>query len=91
MIAGEAYIYVNDQPAVNISELNSRAGYADVVPVQLKLKPGDVNTITVGSVGGGGKRQGPVLIAQGLSESALTVILPRLPCVHRWAGIIRGR
>ncbi|EMR63395.1 putative galactan -beta-galactosidase protein [Eutypa lata UCREL1] len=49
--AGEAYIYVNDEPAVNISSLNHRAGYHPVVPVQLKLQPGDVNTITVGSVG----------------------------------------
>ncbi|KAK7757532.1 hypothetical protein SLS62_000547 [Diatrype stigma] len=49
--AGEAYIYVNDEPAVNVSSLNHRAGYHPVVPVQLKLNTGDVNTITVGSVG----------------------------------------
>lgn len=55
--AGEAYIYVNDEPAVNVSSLNHRAGYYPVVPVQLKLSPGEVNTITVGSVGTEGKRE----------------------------------
>ncbi|KAI1283306.1 glycosyl hydrolase [Xylaria sp. FL0933] len=49
--AGEAYIIVNDEPAVNISSLNSRAGYHHLVPVQLKLKAGDDNTIVFGSMG----------------------------------------
>ncbi|KAI1496348.1 Arabinanase/levansucrase/invertase [Biscogniauxia marginata] len=47
--AGEAYIIVNDGPTVNISSLNSRAGYHSSVPVQLTLNAGDVNTITFGS------------------------------------------
>lgn len=54
--AGEAYIYVNDGPAANISSLNRRAGYHPVVPVQLKLEPGDVNSVTIGSVGSEGKK-----------------------------------
>ncbi|ORY72065.1 Arabinanase/levansucrase/invertase [Pseudomassariella vexata] len=49
--AGEAHILVNDEPAINISSLNSRAGYHNSIPVQLTLKPGDVNTITFGSTG----------------------------------------
>ncbi|KAJ2985754.1 hypothetical protein NUW58_g5362 [Xylaria curta] len=49
--ASEAYIIVNDEPAVNISSLNSRAGYHDSTPVQLKLRSGDVNTITLGISG----------------------------------------
>ena len=48
---GEAYIIVNDEPAVNISSLNSRAGYHHLVPVQLKLRAGDDNTIVFGSMG----------------------------------------
>ncbi|KAF4159307.1 hypothetical protein CNMCM6936_004476 [Aspergillus lentulus] len=44
--SGDAHIYVNDEPvALNLSELNSRAGYHQTVPVQLTLKPGDTNTI----------------------------------------------
>lgn len=54
IIAGEAYVIVNDEPAVNISSLNSRAGYHDSTPVQLKLKSGDVNTITFGAMGNDG-------------------------------------
>ncbi|KAI0491033.1 carbohydrate-binding module family 35 protein [Xylaria cf. heliscus] len=49
--AGEAYVIVNDEPAVNISSLNSRAGYHDSTPVQLKLRNGDVNTIRFGFIG----------------------------------------
>ncbi len=55
--AGQAYIHVNDGPAVNISALNHRAGHHPVVPVQLLLEHGDVNTITVGSVGTEGKKK----------------------------------
>lgn len=54
-LAGEAYVIVNDEPAVNISSLNSRAGYHDSTPVQLKLRNGDVNTITFGFSGEDGK------------------------------------
>ncbi|KAB5525557.1 Arabinanase/levansucrase/invertase [Coniochaeta sp. 2T2.1] len=44
--AGRAHIIVNDEvQPVNISDLNHRAGYHGVVPVQLDLKRGDVNTI----------------------------------------------
>ncbi|OTB03937.1 carbohydrate-binding module family 35 protein [Hypoxylon sp. CI-4A] len=50
--AGEAHIFVNDEPAVNISSLNSRAGYHTSTPVRLTLKRGDVNTITFGATGG---------------------------------------
>ncbi|KAI8630321.1 carbohydrate-binding module family 35 protein [Xylariaceae sp. FL1651] len=49
--AGEVYIVVNNEPAVNISSLNSRAGYHESTPVQLTLKAGDGNTITLGSLG----------------------------------------
>lgn len=54
-IDGEAYILVNeDTVPTNISDLNSRAGYHEVVPVELTLKPGDVNTITFGAMGSSG-------------------------------------
>ncbi|KAI5867826.1 carbohydrate-binding module family 35 protein [Durotheca rogersii] len=49
--AGEAHIFVNDGPAINISSLNSRAGYHASTPLQLTLKAGDVNTITFGATG----------------------------------------
>ncbi|KAI8951468.1 carbohydrate-binding module family 35 protein [Xylaria longipes] len=49
--AGEAYVIANDEPAVNISSLNSRAGYHDLTPIQLKLRSGDANTITFGFIG----------------------------------------
>ncbi|KAJ9160625.1 Arabinanase/levansucrase/invertase [Coniochaeta hoffmannii] len=53
--AGQAYIVVNDEVRpVNISDLNSRAGYHGVVPVQLVLKPGDVNTLRFGVSGASG-------------------------------------
>lgn len=53
--AGEAYIYLNDQAALNISDMNSYAGYHQTVPVQLTLKPGDINTIKFAAVGSSGK------------------------------------
>ncbi|KAI2786778.1 hypothetical protein POX_g09172 [Penicillium oxalicum] len=49
--AGEACIYVNGQPALNISDMNSYAGYHQTVPVQLTLQPGDTNTIKFAAVG----------------------------------------
>ncbi|KAF2801019.1 carbohydrate-binding module family 35 protein [Melanomma pulvis-pyrius CBS 109.77] len=49
--AGEAHVFVNDEPAVNISALNHRAGYHGVVPIELELREGDVNTITFGMSG----------------------------------------
>ena len=56
--AGEAHVFVNDEPAVNISSLNHRAGYHDVVPIELNLREGAVNTITFGM---SGKEAGIVL------------------------------
>ena len=56
--AGEAHVIVNDGPAVNISSLNHRAGHHDVVPVELELREGAVNTITVGATGNDGKSLG---------------------------------
>lgn len=50
--AGEAHVFVNDQPPVNISALNHRAGYHDVVPIELDLKEGPVNSIRFGVSGG---------------------------------------
>ncbi|KAI1291046.1 glycosyl hydrolase [Xylaria venustula] len=49
--AGDAYVIINNEPVVNISSLNSRAGYYHLVPVQLKLRSGDDNTIVFGSIG----------------------------------------
>ncbi|KAF2477480.1 Arabinanase/levansucrase/invertase [Lindgomyces ingoldianus] len=49
--AGEAHVFVNDEPAVNISSLNHRAGCHDVVPIELNLREGAVNTITFGTSG----------------------------------------
>jgi hypothetical protein len=47
--AGEAYIIVNDAlEPVNLSDLNSRAGYHHNIPVKLSLRRGDANTITFG-------------------------------------------
>lgn len=34
-----------------ISLLNCRAGYHKVVPVEITLRPGDINTITFGGKG----------------------------------------
>lgn len=56
----EAHIYVNDQPAVNISSLNHRAGFHDIVPVELSLREGPTNRITF-SVSGQGEEAGLVL------------------------------
>ena len=47
--AGEAHVFVNDEPPVNISALNHRAGYHDIVPIELNLRAGAVNKITFGS------------------------------------------
>jgi hypothetical protein len=56
LLAGDAHIYVNDEPApLKISELNSRAGYHQTVPVQLTLKPGDANTIRFAAIGTSGR------------------------------------
>lgn len=49
--AGEAHVFVNDEPAVNISSLNHRAGYHDIVPIELNLREGAVNKITFGTSG----------------------------------------
>ncbi|KAJ8125061.1 hypothetical protein O1611_g8579 [Lasiodiplodia mahajangana] len=50
--AGEAHIFVNNEPIpTNISAMNSRAGFAEHIPVQLLLEPGDVNTIRIGANG----------------------------------------
>ncbi|KAF2003651.1 carbohydrate-binding module family 35 protein [Amniculicola lignicola CBS 123094] len=49
--AGEAHVFVNDEPAVNISSLNHRAGYHDIVPIELNLREGAVNKITFGTTG----------------------------------------
>lgn len=43
--AAEAFVSVNDGPVHKISSLNSRAGYHDVVPVELDLDAG-ANNIT---------------------------------------------
>lgn len=50
----EAWVSVNDGPAVNISALNHRAGFHDVVPIQLDLNEGSGNTVTFGTSGGEG-------------------------------------
>jgi hypothetical protein len=50
----EAWVSVNSGPAVNVSALNHRAGYHDVVPIQLGLHEGSENTITFGTSGGEG-------------------------------------
>ncbi|KIN03276.1 glycoside hydrolase family 43 protein [Oidiodendron maius Zn] len=53
--AGDAYIFINDSPtAINMSDLNSRAGYHNAVPVYLVLRPGDVNTVRFGASGSHG-------------------------------------
>lgn len=54
-LAGQAHIFVNDvvQP-LNISDLNSRAGYHGVVPVRLVLSPGNANTVRFGASGSSG-------------------------------------
>jgi len=50
--AGEAYVSVNDEVAYNISSLNDRAGYHDIVPVELNLREGAVNKIMFGTNAG---------------------------------------
>lgn len=50
--AGEAQIIINDDVhPTNLSELNSRAGRHGAVPVQLRLRAGDTNTIRFGASG----------------------------------------
>jgi hypothetical protein len=46
--AGEAFVVVNDEAVRNISSLNNRAGYHDIVPVELYLRKGAVNKISFG-------------------------------------------
>ena len=50
--ADEAYVSVNDELAYDISSLNDRAGYHDIVPVELNLREGAVNKITFGVLAG---------------------------------------
>ncbi|KAJ4295600.1 hypothetical protein N0V90_007613 [Kalmusia sp. IMI 367209] len=50
----EAFVQVNGGPRVNVSELNHRAGYSDVVPVQLELREGSGNVVEFGVSGGEG-------------------------------------
>jgi hypothetical protein len=42
---------VNGEVAHNVSSLNDRAGYHDVVPVELNLREGPVNKIMIGLSG----------------------------------------
>ncbi|RLL95368.1 hypothetical protein CFD26_105106 [Aspergillus turcosus] len=50
--AGDAHIYVNDQPTpLNISELNSWAGYHQTALIQLTRKPSDTNTLRFAAMG----------------------------------------
>lgn len=45
--AGEAYIALNDaQEPIYLSDLNFRAGHHRIVPVQILLQEGEVNTVT---------------------------------------------
>lgn len=54
--AGQAQIRVNDEVyPTNLSDFNSRAGRHHTVPVQLRLEPGDVNTIRFGTIGSEGR------------------------------------
>ncbi|EKD20509.1 putative galactan 1,3-beta-galactosidase [Drepanopeziza brunnea f. sp. 'multigermtubi' MB_m1] len=49
---GEAHLAINDQPVpTKISDMNCRAGRQKTIPVELTLKPGDVNKITFGVTG----------------------------------------
>lgn len=49
--AAQAHVSVNEGPVVNVSSLNHRAGWQDVVPIQLELREGSGNTITFGVSG----------------------------------------
>jgi hypothetical protein len=69
--AGEACLFVNDEPPVNLSSLNSRAGYHDIIPVQVTLKPGDVNTIKFGTRGSASKSKNPSLSLELVARHAL--------------------
>jgi hypothetical protein len=54
--AGEVHIFINDDPApMNLSVLNSRAGFSKQVPVRLALRAGDDNTIKIGATGRSGR------------------------------------
>lgn len=54
--AGEAQIIINDDiHPTNLSALNTRAGRHRAVPVQLKLRAGDTNTIRFGANGDKGE------------------------------------
>jgi hypothetical protein len=60
--AGEAYVTVNDEVSYNVSSLNSRAGYHDIVPVELNLREGAVNTITFGVDGRNAGRDAGIVL-----------------------------
>jgi hypothetical protein len=49
----ELWLQVNGGLKMNVSSLNHRAGWHDVVPVQLVLEKGDGNVIAFGANGGG--------------------------------------
>ena len=66
---------------MNISDLNSRAGYHGVVPVQLVLKPGDVNTLRFGVSGASG---------MSLSLSSLCVVFLPINLVYFISRRFRG-
>ncbi|KAJ7712695.1 Arabinanase/levansucrase/invertase [Mycena maculata] len=51
--AGEAHVSVNGDAPINLSDLNSRAGYRSTIPVALALKEG-ANTLTFGTTATGG-------------------------------------
>lgn len=54
--AGEAQIIINDDVhPTNLTDLNSRAGRHGAVPVQLRLRAGDTNTIRFGASGDKGE------------------------------------
>ncbi|PQE04672.1 glycosyl hydrolase family 43 protein [Rutstroemia sp. NJR-2017a BBW] len=49
--AGEVYIRINKRSVLKLSSLNSRAGYAKIVPVEVTLNHGDGNVVEFGAVG----------------------------------------
>ncbi|PQE05727.1 glycosyl hydrolase family 43 protein [Rutstroemia sp. NJR-2017a BVV2] len=49
--AGETYISINNHSVLKLSSLNSRAGYAKIVPVEVTLNRGDGNVVEFGAVG----------------------------------------
>jgi hypothetical protein len=48
VLAESAYIIVNDEHVVNISTFGSHSRYHSSIPIQLTLKSGEVNKISVG-------------------------------------------